>query len=482
MKKTILAFVFALFATCLLFSCKSYVIDDEMLSSNSSSLEVRSDAGIDAEEFNVTQDMAEYYAKSFKERPTIKSIKSYDYNGVTCLYIVNFEKGWMAIPADSRIQTILGEGENDQLYDEDLQNPGIEIWLEMAMENVYRVKEDGIKEYNPDNVKLWNCIKKIVGEESNRSQEPEGNAAWVMVTNTSTTTQYNADVPHLLQTKWGQANPWFISLPIDPQLHNQGIDLHFLTGCIPTAISQVLYYFHYKTGYPNDLWHSIDPYISASLGNNKYKVGLVKYDYDYTVNSDHWDDMPLTNNGVGNFSYVSDLMMDVGVRLDVTYGVSSTSGSILTGSDIAPCGMSGTGNNYSYSTVMNNLNNQKPVLVTAGNGSSGHAWVIDGCLDKTVYSNSTTIFYEYQEGVLYPTGSVYLSESEMLAINPSPYDGYSIVNNTTEQTQYLLMNWGWYGNHDDDHFVIEPSAGSNDWRGYNIVPCIIYNITTGQMN
>ena len=59
MKKIILAFVFALFATCLLFSCKSYVIDDEMLSSNSSSLEVRSDAGIDAEEFNVTQDMAE---------------------------------------------------------------------------------------------------------------------------------------------------------------------------------------------------------------------------------------------------------------------------------------------------------------------------------------------------------------------------------------------------------------------------------------
>ena len=119
---------------------------------------------------------------------------------------------------------------------------------------------------------------------------------------------------------------------------------------------------------------------------------------------------------------------------------------------------------------------------SVGNRSSRHAWVIDGCLDKTVYSNSTTIFYEYQEGVLYPTGSVYLSESEMLAINPSPYDGYSIVNNTTEQTQYLLMNLGWYGNHDDDHFVIEPSAGSNDWRGYIIVPCIIYNITTGQMN
>ena len=482
MKKIILALVFAPFATCLLFSCKSYIIDDETLPSKPLSLEVRSDACPDAEKYNVTKEMAEYYAKSFTERPAIKSIQSYDYNGVTCLYIVNFEKGWMAIPADSRVQPILGEGEETNLYEEDLENPGVNIWLEMSKEHVYRVKESDCIEYNPDNDILWDNIRNSVGGGLVGSVQPGGNAAWVMVTTSSTTTQVEADVPHLLQTKWGQTNPWFISLPVDPQLHNQGIDAHFLTGCIPTAVSQVLYYFHYKTGYPNDLWHSIDPYISASLGNNKYKVGLVKHDYDYTINSDHWDDMPLTNDGIGNFSYVSDLMMDVGVRLDVTYSVSGTGGSILTGNDIAPCGMSGTGYYYDYTTVKNNLNNQKPVLIRASYGNTGHEWVIDGCLDKTINSNSTTVFYEYQEGVLYPTGSVYLSESEMLAINPSPYDGYSIVNNTSVQTQYLLMNWGWNGNHDDDEFCINPSVGTLDWRGYNVVPCIIYNISTGQMN
>lgn len=470
-----------LFATCFLFSCKSYVIDEETLPANPSSLEVRSEACLDAEDFNVTQNMAEYYAKSFKDKSAIISIDSYDYNGVACLYVVYFEKGWMAIPADSRVQTIIGEGEFDHLYEEDLENPGVSIWLEMAKENVYRVKERGCKDYNPDNIRLWNTIRNSLGCGSVRSLEPGGDAAWVMVTNSYTTTQVDANVPHLLQTKWGQANPWNITLPADPDiLQNNGLTVRFLTGCVPTAVSQVLYYFHYQTGYPNDLWHLIDPYIDSSLGNNQYKVGLVKYISGYTINSDRWDDMPLTNNGTGVYSYASNLMMDVGVRLDVTYSTSSTGGSILTGSDIAPCGMGGTGYYYSYATVKSNLNNQKPVLVSAGNGSSfGHAWVIDGCLDRTVNSYWTTTFYEFQEGVLYPTGAVYLTESEMLAINPNPYDGYSYGNYSSEHTQYLLMNWGWNGNHDDDHFAISPSTG--DWQGYNVVPCIIYNLTTGQM-
>lgn len=468
-------------ASCFLFSCNSFIIEEEPLPNDMLSLEVRSDTKGEADNFEVTFEMAEYYARSFKEKSEIKTIDSYKYEGLTCLYVVNFEKGWMAIPADARVQTILGEGETGNLYEEDLENPGVRLWLEMAKENVYRVKEGGCNNYNPDNIRLWNNIRTILGLGSIRSLEPVGDAAWVMVTNSTSTTIYGADVPHLLQTKWGQAYPWNVSLPVDPQLHNQGIDLHFLTGCIPTAVAQILYYFHFKNGYPNDLWHSMDPYISASLGNNQYKVGLVKYDYDYTVNSDHWNYMALSNNGVGNSSYVSDLMMDVGVRLNVTYSVSSTGGCILTGNDIAPCGMSGTGYYYSFSTVKSDLNLQKPVLVSAGNGSSGHCWVIDGCLDKTVYTSSAIIYYEYQEGVTYPTGSVYLTEDEMLAINPNPYDGYSIVTNTTEQTQYLLMNWGWNGNHDNDHYAIAPSSGSGDWEGYNVVPCIIYNLSAGQM-
>lgn len=269
MKKIILVYVFALFATCFLFSCKSNIIDDETLPSNPLSLEVRSDARPDAEEFNVTKDMAEYYAKSFTERPAIKSIQSYDYNGVTCLYIVNFEKGWMAIPADSRVQPILGESEKEKLNPDELNNPGVRIWLEDTADNIYHVKQYGLKEYNKESLLLWNGFRKQITNNLSKSVQP-GEITWVKYSYSTTSTQTDANVGHLLQTSWGQGTPWNCSLPIDPAAQN-GDTTRFVTGCVPTAISQILYYYHNKNGYPSDFWHFIEPSVSQVLGNGFYK-------------------------------------------------------------------------------------------------------------------------------------------------------------------------------------------------------------------
>lgn len=482
MKKIILVHVFALFATCFLFSCKSNIIDDETLPSNPLSLEVRSDARPDAEEFNVTKDMAEYYAKSFTERPAIKSIQSYDYNGVTCLYIVNFEKGWMAIPADSRVQPILGESEKENLNPDELNNPGVRIWLEDTADNIYHVKQYGLKEYNKESLLLWNGFRKQITNNLSKSVQP-GEIAWVKYSYSTTSTQTEANVGHLLQTSWGQGTPWNCSLPIDPAAQN-GDTTRFVTGCVPTAISQVLYYYHNKNGYPSDFWHFIEPSVSQVLGDGFYKLTLLKDNYNSY--SSRWASMPTTSYSSGGFSNVSDLMLDVGVRMNASYSSNATGARLEYSWDLNPCGITCQRSSYDYTTIRSNIINNNPVIITAdlfeNNRYVGHAWVIDGCVDRTTTTNYYSTYYEYHEGYSYPSGSQFLTDNEVTVLYPNVYDGMTVLDSSQSNTlQYLLMNYGWDGDYDDGHYSI--LKYSNDWAiGLNYNKLIFFNITTGQLN
>ncbi len=473
--------------TSLLFfsSCQKSAPEEDSLDIDISktSVETRSDIKGGEYLYEITPDMALEYVKTIKNNPVIVSEEAYEFKGVACFYIFNFEKGWMAVAADSRVQSILGESEYDNLYLETLENEGVKSWLELTANFIYHVKVFGRpkEEINSKSVAFWDGIKKKLNSSPCKSLEPGGDPAWVKIVYINTT-MVNDSIPHLLETKWGQHNPWNTSLPISPVYYNLGYEVKFVTGCVPTAISQVLYYFHNLTGYPSDLWHQLTPYIAQDLGYGKYKLGLNKSDYNQY--STRWDYMQLTLNGSGNASYVSDLMMDVGVRMNATYSVPSTGASLLTASDLTPCGFTG-GNSYyySYSTVKSNLMNLKPVFVIAGssmNSGDAHAWVIDGFYDRTYSVDTTTIYYTYEPGVLYPTGTVYLTEAEALAECPNIYDGWSSHTNYSETEKYLYMNYGWNGLHDDGHYTIETSA--SDWaNNYNVVPCIIYNLVTGPL-
>ena len=463
-------------------SCETIVSEPAPIELTDNSIATRSDVKGDWDEYNVTSSMAVAYAESFKDRTKIVSVEEYEYNGITCLYIINFEKGWMVIPADARVQPVLGDSEVENLYPEELENNGVIMWLDLSAKFVYYVKTQGRleKEINPKVVALWDGIKKGLSGSSAKSLEPGDDPAWVKVVTVNTTTTVDANVPHLLETKWGQHYPWNTTLPFDPVILNLGYQQRFVTGCVPTAVSQVLYYFHNETGYPNDCWEQITPYISQSLGGGQYKLGLNRVSTSYRINSTHWDDMPLSQSDTGSFAHVSDLMMEVGVRMDATYSTNATGASMISASEVAPCGLTANAYYYSYSTVKSNLLNDKPVLVSAFNNTNGHSWVIDGCFDRTVSTVTTVVYYEYQPGVLYPTGAIYLTEAEALAECPGIYDGKTVITNNTVLTQYLLMNYGWDGQYDNGHYTIE-STGSDWASNYNQYINILYSLVAGQM-
>ena len=474
----LVATIIFIFLLSFLSSCE-VASPDETLSYDeiqNSTIATRSNTKSEADKYEITAEMAQEYVRVIKGNSKIVSTEAYDYKGVTCFYIINFEKGWMAVSADSRAKSILGDSNVDNLDLELLENEGLKAWLETTAIFIYHIKTYGRpeKEINPKTVAFWNGIKKGLSGSSSKSLEPGGDPAWVKLVYVNITNVVDS-VPHLLETKWGQGYPWNISLPFNPDILSLGQEVRFFTGCVPTAVSQVLYYFHYHTTYPSDLWHQITPTISQNLGDGFYGLSLTKSNYNQ--NSTHWNSMPLTQNDTGDFSYVSDLMMDVGVRMNAKYGPSSTSASLLTLSDISPCGFtSGNSYYYSYSTVKSNILNSKPVFVVAGNNYTNHAWVIDGLYDRTYSIDTTTIYYAYQPGVLYPTGAIYLTDAEARAECPNIYDGWSGHSQYNESTQYLLMNFGNYGQNDDGHYSIDATNGN--WE-YNVLPCIIYNLETG---
>ena len=476
-----------LLTASLCISCSKETIDDSSqvnlpTDEEVVSVKVRSDIK-EGDDFNVSKEQALIYAQSFKGREKVSSIDTYLYEGIPTLYVINFEKGWMVIPTDARIQTVLGESEEDSINVNEIDNDGIKAWLDLSAEYVFKVKNGLTEVDGTDNLKIWEDVSSAVQSNSNALRGPIlPDPDWVRITIVSTNVETAANQDHLLQTKWGQSDPWYCSLPYDPHYYIEynTIDA-FLTGCVPTAVSQVLYYYHNETGYPNDFYYSVEGYISQDLENTFYKIGINRNPQSPVANSSRWNSMPLTSNDSGNFSYVSDLMMEVGYRMNATYSAGATIASMLLPSDVAPCGITSNSYYYTYETVRDNIVNRKPVLITATHSNHfSHAWVIDGCVDITTTTTTTSTYSRYQSGISYSSEAEFLSNEEVMAMYPDAYDGMTIVTNDSVYNKYLLMNWGCDGNYDTGHYAIIPSG--NEWRGYTNTACIIYNISTSQLN
>ena len=159
----------------------------------------------------------------------------------------------------------------------------------------------------------------------------------------------------LLQTQWGQGWPYNFLCPYD--INSYAGDNYDFTGCVATAMAQVMYYWHYPANY-------------------------------------YWSAMPLNYNSAynaaGNQS-VSQLMADIGFGVGINY--TSTESSAYANN--VPFTFksyfgysSATIDNYynssytSYNTVISNLDHGWPVLLSGDNGSDGHEWVCDGYMES----------------------------------------------------------------------------------------------------
>lgn len=419
--------------------------------------------------YSVSEDDAIKFAKAVHPQMNYQ-IAPYVSDKDTLLYLINYDSGWLILAGDKRINPFVAESGHGQ-FSFDTTNENLKVWIDSYADEIRVIKNDDREEDN-EYTKLWANIS----HQHNGGIKPKTRNGeeykWAVITYIYCDTMYyNTSISHLVSTKWGQFGPWYNKLPTDASANNG----RCLTGCTAVSLSQMIHYMHYHLGKPTGLYHTIN--ISKSTISGKTSdIGFSRS--DYTPVSSRWDAMA-TDSTTGNVEYVQNLMLDVGNRLNMKY---SGYGSFANPSTSAMSyyNLTYSQSAYNFQNVLNDLQNSKPVLVSAryyqpSTGTyPGHTWLIDGLVVKISHYTMVKHF-EYTENWMYET-EYYDSFDDLRRIYNinSEYDIIELDGGTTT-TNYLLMNWGYDGYGDDDYFSSYPSDAWNYGFDYNYDKTIYYN-------
>ena len=447
-------------------------------------------------DFTVTREMVEAFlmSESEKERPVV-SISSYPSEDNPLLYVVNYENGWKIIPGDSRFGYVLAQSESGTLdLSKKSENPGFNIWVKSQLDEIKSVRGSQLKnETMEENARAWSAfLAPAVADQDKKltavaRSNGSGELMWAKIKySLIVETDTVANKGHLLQTKWGQGSPWNVSM-----YTYEGEKC--APGCAAVAVAQVLYYYHNKQNRPSGLYHSvkIDKVTRYTInGRSWFDIKLKRG--DFVLNSPRWEEMPLTKgeDNPDGYKYVSDLMLDVGVRMNMKYNV--TGSSVIPDSngyfDTSICGLSGTWAQYSaynaLRAVVNSLDADNPVIVAATDeNGDGHTWIIDGYVRV---ERTRTRRYEWWPVNMIPAGTAvyeYKTTTELLQqYNYNIYQGLPVYEPDGIQPDFLFrMNWGLDDSLDNDALYSSSSYINSAWYDFNYNKVVQYNLSAGEL-
>jgi len=384
MKKKLLTFLQILFVTTLLFSCKKNAEISINAFNNSEIVSVdvarKVATAYALNNFSLSNnDRVSNPSLRNSSQPVRKEIESEEViqsGELPYFYIFNFKNkgGWVIISAEKREHPILAYNNKGE-FKKDNAPYGIVSRIETQKENIDFIRQGKFSTQQQAEAE-WNVVGKELGiVEIQKIAPPEPGCQ-----------EYSTNVTKgpLLSTEWGQGCGYNTLCPPNTSGLYCG---HFPTGCVATAMSQVMRYWQTPTTTYN------------------------------------WSSMPNTS---GN-TEVARLMRDAGSSVNMNY---SDNGSGAKHEEIPPAMIntftfsSAQNISYgigSYSTIQNEINYSRPVILSGYNVKNsswlgliveyqeGHEWVCDG------YS-ATEYYWCNQDGS--QGGAGYL---------------------------YFHMNWGWDG-------------------------------------
>lgn len=292
----------------------------------------------------------------------------------------------------------------------------------------------------PDNMRAWlqGYADEIAWAKANNVKP---------VANAPKRAALGGNVGPLLETHWDQESPYN---DLCPEYNNK----RSLTGCVATAMAQVMYYTAKKAGQSfYTLTKDIPAYTTGTLGINVNGIAsgslidwsLMQDAYGYYYDGSSWHKITTTNE---QDAAVANLMKICGVTLEMDYAPEG-SGAATAIVDWALI------NYFGYSTE-----------------TTQH-------LDRDSYSDENwekIIYHEISNGrpVIYG-GQAYrvvsgTPDPDQCAGHAFVCDGYKYENDNS----YFHINWGWGGT-SDDYFALsalEPAdqgygGVDNDYTGFN---------------
>ena len=224
-------------------------------------------------------------------------------------------------------------------------------------------------DHMPDNMKAWlqGYVEQMKWMEEHNYTAPASNAQRRAI---------RMSVAPKLTTNWNQSLPYNLLCPTVG-------DQYTVTGCVATAIAQVLYY-HRNEGVDETL-APIPSYTTSTLGITIPEIPVTTIDWanmkDNYVSSTDLDDP--SNKAVAT------LMKCVGAMVEMDYGIDGSSAFTNRAVDILPLYFGYdkdikyvNRNDYFYTDwidlIYKELTTNGPVIYSGKSISNGHAFVIDG--------------------------------------------------------------------------------------------------------
>lgn len=195
-----------------------------------------------------------------------------------------------------------------------------------------------------------------------------------------------APVSPLVKTKWNQTAPYNDACPLYKNSSDYG---RCITGCVATAMAQVVYYNQYYVGsgqkaYRPPFWNVGDS-VAFDYENTPMDFAAMKATYT------------TGDSGTPAGEAVATLMKACGVGVDMAYSPSASSAfsTAIPNALVTYFGYDAAGTNYfdrrSYTTsdfeaiIYNELSNARPVVFSGSSANGGHSFVVDGYSDNGMF-------------------------------------------------------------------------------------------------
>ena len=252
----------------------------------------------------VTPETARKVASTFLNNNGAKANQLTDLSneaGFKNLYIFNGNLGFVVMAADDCVRPILGYSLTDKFDAKDMPE-NLRWWLQGYSDEIQSAIDNKTRATS-ETSKMWKDL--IEGNYK------AGKATMV--------------VAPLIQTKWNQ-NKYYNDLC--PAV-SDGPNGHAYTGCIATAMAQIMKYWSYpSTGIGSHSYTWNGQILNADFGATTYDWNnmLDYYEYYYENGTDPYAQWP-SEPSAEEIAAVATLMYHCGVSVEMEYGGSSTGGS-----------------------------------------------------------------------------------------------------------------------------------------------------------
>ncbi len=375
------------------------------------------------------------------------SLTPYIEDGDTLLYIAQYADGWEIYSASEKSNMILFSSDHGRF---DMNDPSMPpAFREMLTEEIRHIsdlKADTTKYVHPSwgpsaltNSDLAEGEIVYHGSKNTRSDSdidydnmPPGH--WVLV-ETEVIEQEEYTSSKLIATKWGQDYPWNIYAK---WLKTGSGYKQTIVGCAAVALSQYMYYTHFKDGIP-------------STSVTQAVMTLDGLDYIFSgASSTIWNAMAKKKTDSGTEA-VALLLGNVGRKVNTIYGtdVSVTTASCVISCLVSTYNLNFSITDFSFDKVVSSIDKGYPLISHAysSTGTIGHCFIIDQYksshrTERYLYGWERDPWTSEDEDDPWPDNDVDENGNVITWI-------YTNEIHKTFDTNKISMNWGEDGNYDN---------------------------------